>query len=372
MMKATLSRNLLELALSHAYDATEKKASESFCQLDFSSNNLKITTKGAFTAYEESLAVIKCDEAVKFSVKTSTLLEFVRHINADDLIMSYDSNKNNFLISSGDKKSKLAIQSVNITFDPIVDAEENIYEIPNSNELISKLSFASRFCSNNFQDHPLTGIHCSFEKTKLILKSTNGATFYSSEVQVEGKEVSELYLHKKTFSILKNIFDSESLQKISINKNSIVLKSLNNCLQIFIEKAVDNFPNQINDWLDKESSAEIKVSTFELIKSLKFFNGIFGDASVQINAENNILELSCKEKTSEDKKESNIAAKESVVVEHLSGTTKSAYNSKYFLDCLDSLQSTWVELKFINMHDSFDLCKMTANNTLILLCPAIF
>jgi len=371
-MKATLSRNLLELALSHAYDATEKKASESFCQLDFSSNNLKITTKGAFTAYEESLAVIKCDEAVKFSVKTSTLLEFVRHINAEDLIMSYDSNKNNFLISSGDKKSKLAIQSVNITFDPIVDAEENIYEIPNSNELISKLSFASRFCSNNFQDHPLTGIHCSFEKTKLILKSTNGATFYSSEVQVEGKEISELYLHKKTFSILKNIFDSESLQKISINKNSIVLKSLNNCLQIFIEKAVDNFPNQINDWLDKESSAEIKVSTFELIKSLKFFNGIFGDASVQINAENNILELSCKEKTSEDKKESNMAAKESVVVEHLSGTTKSAYNSKYFLDCLDSLQSTWVELKFINMHDSFDLCKMTANNTLILLCPAIF
>jgi hypothetical protein len=106
-MKATLSRNLLELALSHAYDSTEKKASESFCQLDFDSSNLKITTKGAFTAYEESLPVIKCDEAVKFSVKTSTLLEFVRHINADDLIMSYDTTKNNFLVSSGDKKSKL-------------------------------------------------------------------------------------------------------------------------------------------------------------------------------------------------------------------------------------------------------------------------
>ena len=122
----------------------------------------------------------------------------------------------------------------------------------------------------------------------------------------------------------------------------------------------------------KDSTADIKVATFEMIKSLKFFNGVFGDASVQLSTESNNLILSCKGRESEDKKESVLAAKESIVAEHINGTTKSAYNSRYFLDCLESMQSTWVELNFINMQNSFDLCKMTANGTLILLCPAIF
>jgi hypothetical protein len=150
-MKAILSRNLLELALSHAFDATEKKSAESFCQFNFSNNALKINTKGAFTAYEESMPVIKCDEDVIFSIKTSTLLEFVKHISTDELIMSYDQNKNNFLISSGDKKSKLAVQTVTINFDDISDDNDNIFEILQSTELISKLNFAAKFCSNNFQ-----------------------------------------------------------------------------------------------------------------------------------------------------------------------------------------------------------------------------
>jgi len=371
-MKSTISRNLFEIALSHAYDSTEKKAAESFCQLDFSGTNLKISARGAFTAYEESLSIIKCDDAAKFSIKTSVILEFVRHINSEELMVSYDQTKNNFLVSSGDKKSKLAIQTSDAKFEDIVDSGDNIYKILNPSELINKLSFASRFCSNNFQDHPLTGIYCSFEKKSLSLKSTNGSTFYSSEVEINGENPCDFYLHRKTFSILKNIFDKDPIQQISINKNSIVIKSANNCLQIFIEKTIDKFPNQIDEWIEKDSTADIKVATFEMIKSLKFFNGVFGDASVQLSTESNNLILSCKGRESEDKKESVLAAKESIVAEHINGTTKSAYNSRYFLDCLESMQSTWVELNFINMQNSFDLCKMTANGTLILLCPAIF
>jgi hypothetical protein len=66
-----------------------------------------------------------------------------------------------------------------------------------------------------------------------------------------------------------------------------------------------------------------------------------------------------------------LAAKELVKTESSTGTTKTAYKSKLFLDCLDSLQSSWVNLDFINMQENYDLCKMSTNDTLVLLCPAI-
>jgi hypothetical protein len=124
-MKSVLSRNLLELALSHCFDATEKRGADSFCQLDFNFGNLKLTTKGSFTVYEESIKTIKCDTDCKLSIKTLTLLEFVKYINSDEIILAYDDVKKACLISSGDKKSKLALPQVDITFDSIVDDENN-------------------------------------------------------------------------------------------------------------------------------------------------------------------------------------------------------------------------------------------------------
>ena len=368
-MKVLLSRNLFELALSHCFDATERKAADSFCQMSFANGELKLTTKGSFTIYEESIKTIKCDADCDVTIKTATILEFVKYINSDDIILVYDNIKHTCLVSSGDKKSKLAVPQVDLKFEEIKQEMNDcdIFQITNSVELVTKLNFASKFCSNNFQDHPLTNIHCEVKPDEIELKSANGPGFYNSTIKVTGSNTSEFYLPRKTPSILKNIFDSEALEQISIDKNSIVFSSINNRLQVFIERTKDSFPDQILEWLkdDKTEEAKAKVSIYELSKALKFFNGIFSQSSIQCKIDNGDIELSCADD------ENKIAAKETVPTESSSGQTKSSYTSKLFLDCLESLQSAWVELSFITMQPDFALCKMSSNDTLVLLCPAI-
>lgn len=362
-MKALLSRDVLELALSHCFDSTEKKAADSFCQFEFKNKALKLTTKGSFTAYEESVAAIKYDSDCVFAVKTSTILEFVKHIVSDEITMVHDAVKNSCLVSSSDKKSKLALQTVELKFEAVVDADDNVFEVPNPGELIAKLNFASHFCSENFQDHPLTAIHCSLKKNEAVIQSTNGPAYYKTQMETKGDGTSEFYLPKKSAAILKNIFEHETLEKISVNKNSIVFKSLNNNLQIFVEKSGEAFPDHVSEWLEKPVGAEMKISTYELSKSLKFFNGIFKDASVQFNVTDEHLELVCQE--------SNLAAKEVVQTETSKGTIESVYNSRLYLECLDALQSSWIDLNFIAIQDSVAMCKMSADDTIILLCPVM-
>ncbi len=364
-MKANLSTNLLACALSRCFDACEKKTSESIVSLSFKDSNLYLSAKGAFTLYEETISTISVDDEQTFCIKTSVLLEFVKYISADSLLLVYDDEKKSCLVSSSDKKSKIALQVLDSSVDMGQSNEYNVtFNVSNAQELVSKLSFASKFCSNNFQDHPLTAIHCEVDVDKFKIKSTNGPSFYSSSLTINTNDNIQIFLPKKSPSILKNVFHEVAFDKCSINSRTMLFESGNCKLTFFIEKSGNSFPDQVMDWLEKKSSSSIKVSVYELSKTLKFFNGVFSEASVNFNIKDGKLNL--------ESKENNMAAKESVVTEECTGEANSAYNSKYFLDCLDSLQSSWVNLDFIEMKSDFYLCRLTQANTLILLCPTTF
>lgn len=364
-MKSKISRDLLEDALSRCYDACEKKAGESMIKLSFGSGFLSLSTKGAFTFFEEKIPTISCDQDTDFCLRTFTLLEFVKHIDSDDLMLNYDAEKNTCMLASGDKKSKIALQPVDVEINiGQIDKYDISFDIENHFDLVSKLNFATKFCSLNFQDHPLTAIHCHCNYDSFDIKSTNGPMFFSTSMDIKSTGLSEFYLPKKAPSIVKNIFDKILVKKCSINNRTVLLESDDCRLTIFIENdSSKSFPDQILEWTKKDSIASLKVSAFELGKTLKYFSGIFSEASVNFSiAESLTLEA----------KENSLAAKESVVTEEISGAASSAYNSKFFLDCLDSVQSNWINLDFIQMKDSFCLCKMTGQKTLILLCPTTF
>lgn len=366
-MKSRISRHLLEDALARCYDACEKKASESMIKLVFDSSHILLQTKGSFTFYEEKIPLISCDESVSFCLRTHTLLEFVKHIGSDNLILAHDLEKNTCLVSSEDKKSKIALVPVDVDINLGQIDNYNIkFDIENSMDFIGKLIHAAKFCSINFQDHPLTGIYCHSSYDKFEIKSTNGPMFYGTSLEIKSPDTIDIFLPKKAPAIIKNIFDSTSgvLKSCSLNKRSMQLESDNCKLIIHIESdAGTSFPDQIVEWTEKESVASIKVSTYELAKSLKYFAGIFSETSVN---------FSVKDTLTLEAKENSIAAKESVLVEEISGEASSAYNAKYFLDCIDSIQSSWIKVDFIKMKDDFCLCKLTAQNTLVLLCPTTF
>jgi len=365
-MKAKLYKNSLELALSRCFDACEKKTSESLTQFLFQDDKLILSTKGSFTFYEESISFIECSENISFSVKTATILEFVKHVSSDYILLNFDSEKQSCLVSSSDKKTKIGLQVSDAVFENNVSSDYVAeFKLENPHEFISKLSFASKFCSNNFQDHPLTAIHCYADVDNFEIKATNGPSFYKSSLKIVNKNSIEVFIPKKSPAIIKNIFGENPLSKCCINNKCLYIES-NDCkLTIYIEKAEkDSFPNQILEFISKPSEASVKVSTYELSKTLKFFNGVFLDSSVNFNVKNESLNL--------ESKENSLAAKETVTVESCNGEASSAYIAKTFMDCLDSLQASWVNLDFINMKESFFICKLTHDKTTILLCPTTF
>lgn len=365
-MKSKLSRGLLESALSRCYDAGEKKATESITKLSFEGAQLNLYSKGSFTFYEETIPVIESNATCDFCIKTSTLFEFVKYISSDDLYMIYDEEKKTCMVSTPDKKSKLALQLSDVEIEPgQQQTHDTKFAVENPHELLSKLNYASKFCSLNFQDHPLTGIHLYVEQDKLSIKATNGPIFYSDTIAIDSDNISEIYLPKKAPQILKNIFSEHALKKCSISSKTVLFESDKCKLTLYIENcSKDSFPAQILNYLKTDSVASVKVSSFEITKTLKFFHGVFGDTPVNFNVKNDVLNL--------ESKENSLAAKEAVVVESVNGESSSAYNSKSFLDCLESLNSHWVNIEFVPLQGDFNICKLTNDKTLILLCPTTF
>jgi DNA polymerase III sliding clamp (beta) subunit (PCNA family) len=69
--------------------------------------------------------------------------------------------------------------------------------------------------------------------------------------------------------------------------------------------------------------------------------------------------------------QANIAVKEILITEEQNGEATSDFNIKSFLDCVESFQSSWIKLHFIEMQADFYLCKLTSPNTVSLLCPVV-
>lgn len=362
---------MLESALSRAYDACEKKADEAITELSFKGNVCEVCAKGAFTYYEESFNMDNnVDEECAFCLKLSSLLEFVKYSSTEELLMVYDSDKKTCIISSTNKKSKIAFSTVDASVrDPDMNPGDVSFVTPNMGELLHRLNIATKFCYLTTLDYPLTAIHCLVSGNKFEIKSTNGAAFYKYVMDKAPTEQAEIYIPRKAPPIIRNVFKTASLKKMSIGPNSVLFESDTAKLKVFLEKSEYNsFPTQILQWAEKTSDIKVKVSLFELQKTLKLFSGIYTDPIIKVKVDDGKFELECKENS--------VASKEVVVVEESSGTAESNYDAEFFLNCIESIESPWVELEFIPMQESYYLCKFSHSMqhegaTLSLLAPII-
>jgi DNA polymerase III sliding clamp (beta) subunit (PCNA family) len=360
-MKAEILRNLLDLALNRCFEAGERKSSECITKLEFKNDVLNLSTKGSFTYYEEKVPILACDESFSICLKTAHILDFVKYVSSDKVIVAFSKDKNSCVLSA-DNKTKLALQTVDQAIEDLVSPSYDCeFTFEDSNEFSNKLKCASKFCSANFQDHPLTAIHCSLENDSLCIKATSGPSFYQSSLLCRCTQSFDFYIHQKSHSIIKNIFNNFDFTQCYVNKNHLLLKNDFSSLKIFLESANSSFPTQVTDWLDKQADCTVKVSTYELSKSLKFLNDIFNNPAVSVKCLNNKLSLECLE--------SNSASKDFINIEESNGQAESKYSVKLFADCLDALNSPWVNLNFIKMSYDFYLCKITSEKTITLICP---
>ena len=362
-MKARLSRQSLEMALAKCYDVCEKKSSDSLVQFVFEENKLSLYSKGSF-AYIQVHVDVTSDVVCDFTLKTAPILDFVKYIDAEELLLMFDTEKKSCMISSADKKSKIAFQSSSESMKDTADSTyEANFSLDDSFDFVNKLSSAAKFCSNNVQEHPLTAIHCEVKKSVFKIKSANGPVFFETSSAIKSEDSFEFYLHKKSSNILRSIFTEPSI-KCSVNKNHFLVET-NKCkLKIFIENSDKNsFPSQVTSWLDKKEDCSVKVSAHDLTKTLKYLGGLIDGAPIKITCKDNKLSL--------ESNQANMAVKEIIATEEQNGEATSDFNIKSFLDCVESFQSSWIKLHFIEMQSDFYLCKLTGTNTVSLLCPVV-
>lgn len=363
-MKVTLIRNLLESVLARCFEATEKRASDSTCQMAFSGNTLTICTRGSYTWFEEKMHGLNIDEDCVFSIKTSTMLEFVKHVNSEQLIISYDDNKKSCVVSSVDKKSRIAFQTIDLSIEQIDSKEEYLVNVKNPSEFFAKLGYASRFCSSDYQHYPLTHIHCDFSEKGLQIQTTNGLIYYNSFIENPSEATFQFYLPRGIPQIAKNIFGEGKLKQISLSSKCIIFKSEELTLLVNIDTTEKEFSQDIPLWITKPENASMKISVSELLHAMKLFNSVLSECPVQFSLSDTKVELVVKDTA--------FAAKESINPESLSGKANSTYNCKLFLSCLDVLTSSWVNMKFINLENSeLSICVFDCPNTTVMLCPTI-
>lgn len=364
-MKSKCSRSLLEASLLRCYEASEKKSNESITNFDFKNNSLKISCFGDIAHYTEVLDLITLEDEGNFSIKTSVLLEFVKHSSDEIITFNYNNSKSSCLIESGNKNSKISlpIELENLTSFEYSGDSETI-KIKEPLDFLSKLNHASKFCSDNFSDLNLRGIYCTVNLTKFEIKSTNGISMYCSNIECDSNLNKTFILPKKSPQIIKSIFSKYVLNTIEIYTNCVIYYSNNISVKILLENSEENlFPSQIFDLLKNKSKASIKISSHELIKSFKFMHSMFKNESVNVFAKNNNIELLYQ---NNDKK---LAAKEQIVCESFLGEADSPFYPSMFIDCLEAINSSWATIDFIELENDWCLCQFKSENVLILLCP---
>jgi|APCry1669189440_1035222.scaffolds.fasta_scaffold00216_10 hypothetical protein len=364
-MKVKLNRALLEISLNKCFDACERKSSESLTNFNFNNDTLTLCTKGSFTFFTTIIENIDIDQEniANFTLKTSAILEFVKYISSEEIVIVYDDSKKSCLLSTSDKKSKIAFQVSNEIFeDPESKDDHKEFKITNLDDFINKLNYASRFCSNSIDDYPLTGIYCKLGKNTFDIKSTNGPSFYQCVIECGNDNDFEFYLQKKSSTIIKNISSNEMIKTFGVNTKYFYIESERSKLKIYIDKCEKNsFPAQIDDCLTKESACTLKISSFEFLKTLKYFNGVIPNSTVKLVCNNGLVTL--------ESSQSNFAAKENLAVESQKGSVSACYSTKMLIDCLEALPFSWVDVDFILMQDNFYICKISNIKNITLLCP---
>lgn len=373
-MKLKVLRNVLESALSRCYYASEKRSSDSIVKFSFDNNTLNLHSRGALVSYCESCPILEIDEECDhFYLYTSTVLEFIKHASTDEIIIAKKDDKT-CIFSTTDKKQKIALQTVETTDSPENETKYISSLSGDFLDIINRMHNASKFCSQDFQQHPLNAIHINFESDKLTIQSANGPMFYKHECNIELKTFNmpsyEMYIPRKTPSIIRNIFSDLTINSIKFSDKTIFFEAENASLILYIESNEQNiFPNKVLAWLTKEKTARIKISHFEIAKTVRFFNGIFDNPVISFNIANDELAIESTQDKESSAKDTGIAAKEYVAVEECEGTAKSSYNSRYILDCLEAISAPWLNIDFIVMQNSYCIARITHGGTLILLCP---
>jgi hypothetical protein len=368
-MEMKIPTTILEASVSRCYEACQKKSDLSVIKIECVDKKITVSSKGAFTYYEEKLPIPDVNvENFVIHLKTSTFLEFLKHISSSEIVMSIVLEKKSCLVASADKKSKMALQIL----EPSVEKGQigeftGSFSLSSWNEFINTLNHASKFSSDNINDHLLKWIHCEIVKPMEVfhIKSSNGSTFFSSEynIEIDTENSLEFYLHKKCPVILRDIFNNLTIEFCQFNSRVLMFSSGACELYVYIEKSDENsFPEQAVEIASRPSEAQIRVSAHELTKSLKFFNSVLQDATINFKVKDGKFLLVTQD--------ANLAAKEDVITEICDGEATDTFHCKKFVDCLDALGSSWVELHFIKLVEDKFCCKMTnVKGTSILTAP---
>ncbi len=187
----------------------------------------------------------------------------------------------------------------------------------------------------------ISSVYIYSNEDSLVFVSTDSFRLAEKKIKIKGtEEISGILIPFKNIPEILRIFgDFSSVVKICFNKNQISFSANNIYLT---SRIIDGIFPDYRQIIPKESKTEVIILKQDLLNALKLSN-IFSDKFNQVN-----LSIKPKEKIFEFSSENNdIGENKTYLDASLEGEeVELSFNYKYFIDCLQSINTDSVFIKF--------------------------
>ncbi len=363
-MKIECSNKKLRYVISLAEKITSKNSTLPILDsilLIVEGKTLKIRATNLDVGIEFEIPLLKVEKEGKVAIPGNILNNILTSIQTEKSISLSVINGNLELLT---KNNSIIIKGKQVEDFPTIPKikDGNIFNI-DSKKIINGIKSVLYSSSNSDIKPEIASIYIHYDNNTLIFTATD--LIRLAEKKIKCKELTDfdgiIIPFKNANEIIRVFEDINNEINIRFNNNQISFY----CDNIHLTSRLINgiFPDY-KQIIPKDNTTEVVVLKQDLINTLKIvniFNDKFNKVNFVISTKNNIFELSSKNELGENK--TNITATVS------GNDINISFNSKYIIDCFQSINSDSVLLQFTNENKSVVIKGVGDGSFLYLIMP---
>lgn len=287
----------------------------------------------------EIIIPAKIENKGKITVPSGILNSFLSNISGSDQI-NLEVQNNNLIISTNNNSTLIKSQSADDFPNLPKLKSNNNFSIPII-DLISGLKMVFYSCAVSTIKPEISSVYLYSNKTNMLtFTATDSFRLAEKKINHFFPELGPILIPFKTVVEIIRIFDGKDGKvDILFDKNQINIKKDN---IIFISRLTDGVFPDYNQIIPKKFTTDAIINKEFFINSLKIsglFSGKLNELNIVVNSEDGLFTI----KTSNSEAGENIAK---IPAKITGESVKITFNHKYIYDCLPSIDSEEIILRF--------------------------
>lgn len=303
----------------------------------------------------------KVDEAGSVTVNASVLANFLNNLNQEVKIELISLNDNLKIITDS---TTTLIKCFNTEDFPIISKinQEGGFSI-DSTLLVNNLKTVSFAASLSDIKPEIASIYIYNQDNELFFVATDSFRLIEKKINFNIKESFSLIIPLKSVTeIIRAIDNLNTNVVISFNNNQLAINTDNFYLTLRI---IDGTYPAYQQIIPTSFNTELTIKKDEFLNILKLaniFTDKFNQIDLSINPKNNIVEInSCNQEIGENKF--------SLVTKIKGDQLSISFNAKYLIDCLPSINTNEITLKFTDKNHALLITGVGDDLTRYLVMP---